>query len=223
MESLDASLAAFCQWLLKATLQGSLLVCLILAIKLVPLAKFPRELNGWTGENLLFPAATQEQMATRAPDDYLNRRYIHGGADVWADLYVVYCSSELMSVFDRQPPDWYPALGWTWDQTDPLRIVTLSGRRIDCLVHRFHRTSPSPEDIVVLNFYVLNGGLHAGTQDMVDFWPHDGNPSKDPARYAAQVQVASDKEATAQSAACALVDTILAFLPNAEGVVEAGR
>jgi beta-lactamase regulating signal transducer with metallopeptidase domain len=33
--SLDTSLTAFFQWLLKATLQGSLLVCLILLVKAV--------------------------------------------------------------------------------------------------------------------------------------------------------------------------------------------
>ncbi len=41
VESLDMNLAAFFQWLLRATLQGSLLVCLILAIKLTLWDKLP--------------------------------------------------------------------------------------------------------------------------------------------------------------------------------------
>ena len=35
MESFDANISAFMQWLLKATIQGSLLVCLIMLIKLM--------------------------------------------------------------------------------------------------------------------------------------------------------------------------------------------
>jgi ligand-binding sensor domain-containing protein len=188
----------------------------------VPMAQFPHTLNGWTGQDLLVPTTTQEYMRANLPDDYFSRRYVNGDTGRWADLYVVYCSSEPMCVFGHQPRHCYPANGWTWDQTDPLRIVTQSGRRIDCLVDRFHRASPAHQEIVVLSFYVLSGRLHAGERDLVDFWPQGPNTSRDPARYAAQVQVASDLETSARSAACATADTILEFLPDPNGVVHAG-
>ncbi|MBN1362285.1 MAG: PD40 domain-containing protein [Sedimentisphaerales bacterium] len=41
MEAYEASLAAFLQWLLKTTLQGSLLICLIVAIKLILRERLP--------------------------------------------------------------------------------------------------------------------------------------------------------------------------------------
>ncbi len=41
VESLDTSLTAFFQWLLRATLQGSLLICLILLVKVVLRGKLP--------------------------------------------------------------------------------------------------------------------------------------------------------------------------------------
>lgn len=187
----------------------------------VPMAQFPRTLNGWTGQDLLIPTTTQEYMQANPPDDYFHRRYVNGNTGQWADLYVVYCSSEPMRVFGHQPTDCYPANGWTWDQTDPLRIVTQSGRRIDCLVDRFHRASPVRQEMVVLSFYVLSGRLHASERDLVDFWPQGPNTSRDPARYAAQVQVASVLESSVRSAACAMTDAILDFLPDPNGVVHA--
>jgi hypothetical protein len=41
MELFEANLAAFLQWLLKATLQGSLLICLILLIKAILRDRLP--------------------------------------------------------------------------------------------------------------------------------------------------------------------------------------
>jgi beta-lactamase regulating signal transducer with metallopeptidase domain/ligand-binding sensor domain-containing protein len=189
----------------------------------VPLAQFPRTLNGWTGEDLLVPAATGGYIQTGHPDDHINRRYVHSSTGQWADLCVIYYSSELPRVLLYQPKDSYPPNGWTWDQTDPLRITTRSGRRIDCLVHRFHRSSPTRQEIVVLSFYVLCGRLHAGERDLTDFWPFGRNTLRDPAVYAAQVQVASAQEDSARAAACDMADTILEFLPDSNGGVRAGQ
>lgn len=189
----------------------------------VPLAQFPRTLNGWTGEDFLTPTTSREYIQGNPPDDQFSRRYVHGNTGQWADLSVVYCSSEPRDVVGHQPRVYYPENGWTWDQTDPLRITTRSGRRIDCLVHRFHRSSPTRQEIVVLSFYVLCGRLHAGERDLTDFWPFGRNTLRDPARYAAQVQVASAQEDSARAAACAMADTVLEFLPDSNGVVRAGQ
>jgi hypothetical protein len=79
------------------------------------------------------------------------------------------------------------------------------------------------QDIAVLSFYVLNGRPHASEQDFVYSWTHGPNTSRDPARYLAQVQVASASEASAQSATGAMADTLLTFLPDPNGVVKASR
>ncbi len=187
----------------------------------VPLAQFPRTLNGWTGEDLLISPTIHEFMRANRPDEYLNRRYVDGETGHWADLYVVYCSSNPMYVCAHGPENFYPLNGWTWDQTDPLLIPTQSGRRIDSLAHRFHRSFPTRQDLVVLSFYVVSGQILASEQGLIGQGLHSPNTSRNPALYGALVQVASTQESFARSAACVLVDRVLGFLPGMGGAVDA--
>ena len=190
----------------------------------VPLVQFPRMLNGWVGEDLSIPEITQEYMRTYFADDYFSRRYKNDSTGQWANLYVVYCSSQPSGILGHNPAVCYPVHGWIQDRETPSQFATRSELRIDCLVRQFHKSSPGYQETIVLNFYVVNGRIRAREQDFSGFWSRLPNIAGDRARYVAQVQVSSTNESWAQSLARDLTDTILSFLPNVGGKVgeEAG-
>jgi hypothetical protein len=187
----------------------------------VKLKEFPLGLNGWTGQDVNIPTVTLEYMRTHFVDDYFNRRYQHAETGRWADLYVVYCSSQPSRILGHKPTVCYPGSGWVWDKTTPSRIATRAGRTLDCLVHYFHKPAPAYEEIAVVNFYVVNGVISVSEGDFSGFWTRRLNIAGDPARYVAQVQVASAVETSAKMLACDTVDTVLHFLPNASESVGA--
>jgi EpsI family protein len=187
----------------------------------VPLSRFPLALGDWVGEDVNIPTTTQEYMRSHFADDYFSRRYVDGKAGQWADLYVVYCSSQPGGILGHKPTVCYPGNGWIWDQTTSSQIVTRSKRQIDCLVHRFHKSTPGYQETIVVNFYILDGRISVREQDFSGFLSRRPNVAGDPARYVAQVQVASTVEDSAQSLARDATDTILSFLPDADGRVGA--
>jgi hypothetical protein len=183
----------------------------------VPLTQFPQTLFGWTGEVLPIPATTEEYMRKNFADDYFSRRYVNKGTGQYADLYVVYCSSEPGGILGHQPLVCYPSAGWTWDQTTPSQIATRSGCKINCLIHRFHKRGPPYKETVVVNFYVLNGRISVREKDFSGFWARRPNIAGNRARYVAQVQAASEMESSAVALARDTTDMILSFLPDADG------
>ncbi len=187
----------------------------------VPLEKMPLELNGWTGEHLDIPSTTRQYMESHFADDYVSRRYTNHAEGMWADLYVVYCSSRLGGLIGHNPSVCYPGNGWIEDEMSPSEFVSTFGRRIPCLLHRFHRPAPDYRSVVVLSFYILNGKITIDQQDFSDLWGRRINLSGDPARYVAQIQVSSVLEASVRAAISGLADAILAFLPEEDGRVRA--
>ena len=99
------------------------------------------------------------------------------------------------------------------DGTEDYVIETTSGRSIQALLHRFHRPGMDYQEIVVINYYVLNG---VSTSDHKDFsglkWrrPKMSNGRMD---YVAQVQISSISESAAKSMASVMSDSIFHHLP----------
>ena len=187
----------------------------------IPLARVPMEVAGWTGEDLYIEETTRAYMERNFADDYVSRRYVNTAQGLWADVYVVYCSSHPGGILGHQPLVCFPAHGWIHDGTVPAQIVSRSGRPLRCLIHRFHRPAPSYQQIVVLSFYVLNGQITLSERDFSGFLGRRPNLSGDPARYVAQVQVSSVLEHSAQTAAAEMADLLLTFLPDQNGHVAA--
>ncbi len=186
----------------------------------VPLNAAPMDINGWTGQELAIPAVTKHYMETNFADDFISRRYTNAAKGLWADVYVVYCSSQPAGILGHQPRVCFPAHGWIHDQTVASEIVSADQRPIQCLIHQFHNAS-TYQQVVVLSFYVLNGQITLTERDFAGFVGRRPNLSGDPARYVAQIQVSSVLENCVRLAASDLVDTLLAFLPDQEGRVRA--
>jgi hypothetical protein len=185
----------------------------------VSLAEIPIAVDGWVGQTLEIPSITEDYMRSNFADDYISRRYINEGRRLWADAYVVYCSSRPAGMLGHQPMVCFPAHGWIHDETSESEYQTRSGRRMRCLVHRFHKEAPDYGQVVVLNFYVLNGEVTLHERDFSGFFGRRPNISGNPAQYVAQVQISSVVEHSARALAAALTDSVLAILPDEHGQV----
>jgi len=185
----------------------------------VSLKEIPLEVGEWQGRDLEIPTVTVEYMEANFADDYVSRRYSKATEGVWADAYVVYCSSRPGGVLGHQPLVCFPAHGWIHDETVPSEFVSQSGRQIECLVHRFHKPAPAYRRVVVLNFYVLNGQITLSERDFSGLFGRRLNIAGNPARYVAQIQISSVLEHSARALASDLADSVLAILPDGEGNV----
>jgi len=187
----------------------------------VPLSAFPTKIGNWVGSDLPIRNTTKEYMEKNFADDFFSRRYVNAGANAWADVYVVYCSSRPGGILGHQPRVCYPAHGWIHDGTEPSQFISRIGQRVRCLIHRFHKPAPAYEQTVVLNFYILNGQITTEEKDFSGLLGRRPNIAGDPARYVAQVQISSVLENSIRAAAADMTDLILDFLPDKNGKVAA--
>jgi len=189
----------------------------------VPLSAFPAKVGNWVGSDLPIRNTTKEYMQTHFADDFLSRRYVNAAANAWADVYIVYCSSRPASIAGHQPRVCYPGNGWVHDGTERSQFFSQSGRQILCLIHRFHKPAPMYEQIVVLNFYILNGQITTEEKDFSGLLDRRPNIAGDPARYVAQVQISSVLENSIRTTAKEMADVILDFLPDKDSKVKAAE
>ena len=187
----------------------------------VPLSYFPLKVGNWSGKDMAIPSTTLEYMKKNFADDYLSRRYINSFTNDFADLYVVYCSSRPGGILGHRPRVCYTGYGWIHDSTQTQQFISRAGQRIPYLIHRFHRPAPMNDQIVVLNFYVLNGKLTADEKDFSGLLGRKLNIAGDLAQYVAQVQISSLLENSVRVMAKDVVDLILDYLPDQDGEVRA--
>jgi hypothetical protein len=88
------------------------------------------------------------------------------------------------------------------------------------LVHRFHKPAPLHNQIVVLNFYILNGQLTTDENDFSGPFGRRPNIAGNPARYVAQVQISSVVENSVRTVAHVVADLVLDYLPDQNGKVK---
>jgi hypothetical protein len=185
------------------------------------LAEFPMKIAGWTGHEMAIPATTKAYLERNFADDFVSRRYINPQMGIWADIYIVYCSSKPAGILGHKPSVCYPAHGWIHDSTELSTLQSETNRTIPCLLHRFHKPAPANEQVIVLSFYVLNGRPTANESDFSGLLGRRPNIAGDPARYVAQIQISSVLENAIRAAAGDMIDTMLDFLPDTDGFVKA--
>ena len=87
---------------------------------------------------------------------------------------------------------------------------------ISCLIHRFHKPAPAYDEIVILNFFIVNGKLAIDQKGFSGILSRRFNLGRNPDRYVAQVQISSSMENSIRKAAEDITATILGFLPGAD-------
>ena len=183
----------------------------------VPLSAFPEEAHGWTGKDV--PIKENVQRVT-GNDDFLNRLYINKLRNQMVNMYIAY-SARPRTMSGHEPQVCYPGAGWVHDSTEQSEVLSLTGRKIPCLLHRFHRPAPETEEVVVLNFYILNGQLTCDSSSFSGTGWRSPNIEGNAARYVAQVQISSMLENSVRTAAKDMTDLILDFLPDENDKVRA--
>lgn len=189
----------------------------------IPLKTIPMLIGNWTGMDLSIPTITREYMEKNFADDYISRRYTNSKTQAWADIYIVYCASKPGSMLGHQPRVCYPGNGWIHDSTEKKQLLTRGGRKIPCLIHRFHKPAPAYDETVILNFYIVNGILATNQKGFSGVWGRRFNITKNPARYVAQVQISSTSENSIRNAAKDMTELILDLLPDENGTVAAAQ
>ena len=176
----------------------------------IPLDRFPYQVGTWQGTD---SPISETVLKVAANDDYLSRYYVDSNRHLQATVYVAY-TAEPRRMLGHRPRVCYVGSGWIHDGTEEQIFETSGIRRIPCLIHRFHKTDLDYQDIVVLNYYIVNG---KPTSDHKSFsglrWrrPKMENGQFD---YVAQVQISSGSESSARILAEEFSYLILQHLPN---------
>ena len=183
----------------------------------VPLSALPKKIGNWISKDV--PIPTNIQRAARN-DAFLNRFFTNDVNNQWANVYIAY-TAHPRTMLGHRPQICYVAGGWIHEGTELTNVTSSNGRELPCLLHRFRRPSPETEEIVVLNFYIVNGRLTSdeGVFSGVGF--RTPNIDGDPARYVTQVQISSVFENSIRSVAKDIVEQVLDFFPDKNGKVRA--
>jgi len=185
----------------------------------VPLSAFPAEIGNWSGKDVPIPENT---LRVAGSDDFLNRLYINKTTNEWANVYIAYCARP-RNMLGHQPDICYVGGGWVHDSTQQSQFISAEGRAVPCLIHRFHRPAPETDEVVVLNFYILNGQITADESGFSGVSWRTPNIAGNPARYVAQVQISSVLENSVRLAAKDITDIVLDYLPDGNGKVKAAE
>ncbi|MBN1764023.1 MAG: exosortase-associated EpsI family protein [Sedimentisphaerales bacterium] len=183
------------------------------------LNEFPMEIGQWIGKEVPIPINIQEVAKN---DDFLSRIYIKRGTNQWINIYIAF-TARPRTMIGHQPQICYPAQGWILNRTDQAVEFSNSGLEIPCLLHRFHLPVPEYEELVVLNFYIVNGRLTDDESVFSGVGWRTPNIAGDPARYVAQVQLSSVSENSVRSATRDFSNLILDYLPDQNGIVKAAE
>jgi len=185
----------------------------------VPLSQFPFEVGNWTGQDI---PVSETVLRVAGNDDYFARSYINTATDQHVNVYVAY-SARPRTMLGHRPTVCYPNAGWVLDSTTLQNVSLNSGREMPCLVHRFYKSAPHRAEIVVLNFYILNGHVTADERGFSGVGWRTPNIEGNAARYVSQVQISSVMESAVLTATRELADSILEYFPQTDSACTARR
>lgn len=179
-----------------------------------PLSSFPVQVGQWKGKEVEISASV---LKVAGNDDYLSRLYVNESTGKWASVYVAY-TARPRTMLGHRPQVCYPSAGWIVDSSEKSRFITASGREIDCLIHRFHKPAPDFSEVVIMNFYILNGVLTNDEGKFTGINLRTPNIGGNAARYVTQVQISSVVENSVRAAASEMADLIISFFPDEEEI-----
>lgn len=185
----------------------------------VPLDAFPRRVAGWVGEDVPIPTNIQEVARN---DAFVNRLYRNTSGKELVNVYIAY-TARPRTMRGHRPRICYVAGGWVHDGTELTEFTSNLGRKLSCLIHRFHRPAPDYDQTVVLNYYIVNGRLTCDDGVFAGVGWRTPNIDGDPARYVTQVQISSTLENSTRAAARDMAELIFDFFPDENGGVRAAE
>lgn len=174
------------------------------------LSTLPVQINEWNSKDI--PLSQTVQRVT-GNDDYINRLYFNEDTNRWVAVYVAY-SGRPRTMRGHNPKVCYVTAGWVHDHTEKTEIISSQGRKVPCLLHYFHKPNARNEQIVVLNFYVLNEEFCCSEEGFSGLRWRAPNISGDPSFYVCQVQISSVLENSVLSVGQTFSDLIYDFFQS---------
>ena len=185
----------------------------------VPLSEFPMRIGQWIGRDV---PLSETILEVAANDDFLSRLYVNESNNQWANVYIAY-TARPRTMLGHRPQVCYPANGWTHENTEHVQVISNSGRKIRCLLHNFQKPTSESEEIIVLNYYIVNGRLTDDENVFSGLGWRTPNINGNVARYVAQVQISSLQEMSVRSAAKDFTDLVLGYFPGENGKPQSAK
>jgi len=185
----------------------------------VPLSEFPKRIGQWIGRDV---PISETVIEVAANDDFLSRLYVNESNNQWANIYIAY-TARPRTMLGHRPQVCYPANGWAHENTEHVQVISNSGRKIRCLLHNFQKSTSEAEEIIVLNYYIVNGQITDDESVFSGLGWRTPNIEGNPARYVAQVQISSLQEMTVRLAAKDFTDLVLGYFPEENGKVQSAK
>ena len=185
----------------------------------VSLSRLPKFIGTWEGKDIPLSLTIQRVAGN---DDFVNRRYKNRAENAWANVYVAY-TARPRTMKGHRPQVCYPAAGWILNNTEVIEVISSSGRQVSCLMHQFSKSTTGSRSVIVVNYYVLNGEITCNESAFSGVAWRTPNIRGNSARYVAQIQISSSLESYARLAAEEMIEPILAYLPDKDGVVRAAE
>jgi hypothetical protein len=178
----------------------------------LPLKELPRDIGDWKGNDIAIPELVQKAADN---DDFVCRLYVNKLTGQWARIYVGF-SGRPRTMIGHTPTICYVSAGWVWDSSERSQLRYQGDNMIPCLIHRFHKPGFSGRELVVLNFYVINGQISCDESAFSGISWRAPCVAGSYARYVAQVQISSTLEAFVLAAGSDLTATLMDFFPAAK-------
>jgi EpsI family protein len=178
-----------------------------------PLAEFPMQVGPWQGRDVEMSEAVKKIAGN---DDYISRAYVNPRTGQAVNLYVAF-SGRPRNMRGHRPQVCYKGAGWNNTESVPVAVDLADGRRMEAMMHRFDRVTPSRQTVAVLNYYVVNGQMTLTEEAFTGLGFRTPNLSGDLARYVAQVQISAEQDSAILAAARELCGPLGRFFPRGAG------
>jgi EpsI family protein len=178
-----------------------------------PLKEFPAKVGNWTGTEM---PISKTVLKVASNDDYLMRTYKNSVTGQSVNIYIAF-SARPSTMRGHRPEICYPLSGWVHDNTTKGQVPLVSGRALSCLIHRFHKSLPGSGNVVVLNYYILDGSSITNEEAFSGLKYRMVNYTRKAKRYVTQVQISSSMTNSVIAAASEFGDIISEFFPEIDG------
>ncbi len=179
----------------------------------VPLKEFPMDFGDWHGEDV---ELSDVILKVAGNDDYLNRLYVNTKTGEWFNLYLAY-TGDPRTMLGHRPQVCYPAAGWNPQSLEEIEISVNNDLKVPCLLHHFYRPGRSDQpgaQVVVLNYYILNGQITNQEESFDGIGTRAPNIDGETARYVAQIQISSSNDGSVQNGLKYFAGKIMDFFPG---------
>jgi len=175
-----------------------------------PLKEFPDSVGNWSGTDV---PISETILKVANNDDYLMRKYENTETGQSVSLYIAF-SARPSTMRGHRPEVCYPGSGWVHDNSTKQEVPLGSGCSLSCLVHRFHKPFPGSGNVVVLNYYILDGRSTTSEDAFAGLKYRMVNYSGKAHKYVTQVQISSSMTNSVITAASEFGDLISEFFPD---------